>query len=104
MSGELRAMRSRFNRGAKKAGKPVVMASKESGKQEPEGDTRLAPDPFTAVLPALAALGAIASIATINWAAQERTPDRAHPLTPTRPRPAPHPLPHQNLEKSMKNQ
>jgi len=42
-----------------------------------EGETRLAPDPFTAVLPALAALGAIASIATINWAAQERTPDRA---------------------------
>ncbi|MEI9899302.1 MAG: hypothetical protein WDN31_03280 [Hyphomicrobium sp.] len=41
-----------------------------------EGETRLAPDPFTAVLPALAALGAIASIATINWAAQERTPDR----------------------------
>ena len=29
------------------------------------------------MLPALAALGAIASIATINWAAQERTPDRA---------------------------
>jgi hypothetical protein len=42
-----------------------------------EGETRLAPDPFTAVLPALAALGAIASIATINWTAQERTPDRA---------------------------
>jgi hypothetical protein len=29
------------------------------------------------VLPALAALGAIASIAAINWTAQERTPDRA---------------------------
>ena len=42
-----------------------------------EGETRLAPDPFTAVLPALAALGAIASIATINWTAQERTPERA---------------------------
>jgi hypothetical protein len=42
-----------------------------------EGETRLAPDPFTAVLPALAALGAIASIATINWTAQDRTPDRA---------------------------
>ena len=39
-------------------------------------DTRIAPDPFTAVLPALAALGAIASIATVNWVAQERTPDR----------------------------
>jgi hypothetical protein len=40
-------------------------------------ETRLAPDPFTAVLPALAALGAIASIATINWTAQERTPERS---------------------------
>ena len=29
------------------------------------------------MLPAIAALGAIASIATINWMAQERTPDRA---------------------------
>lgn len=42
-----------------------------------EADTRMAPDPFTAVLPALAALGAIASIAAINWSAQEKTPDRA---------------------------
>lgn len=37
----------------------------------------MAPDPFTAVLPALAALGAIASIAAINWSAQDKTPDRA---------------------------
>jgi hypothetical protein len=51
---------------------------KPEGRPAPtEGETRLAPDPFTAVLPALAALGAIASIATINWTAQERTPDRA---------------------------
>lgn len=42
----------------------------------PDADTRLAPDPFSAVLPALAALAAIGSIATINWAAQERTPER----------------------------
>ena len=70
-------MRSRFARGARGKGRPVSMASTESSKQVSEGDTRLAPDPFTAVLPALAALGAIASIATINWAAQERTPDRA---------------------------
>ena len=55
------------------------MASKPAtSKGAPEGETRLAPDPFTAVLPALAALGAIASIATINWAVQERaTSDRA---------------------------
>ncbi|MGD9785736.1 MAG: hypothetical protein AB7E80_15900 [Hyphomicrobiaceae bacterium] len=45
----------------------------------PEGDSRLAPDPFAAVLPAIAALGAVASIATINWAAQDRTVDRARP-------------------------
>jgi hypothetical protein len=42
-----------------------------------EADSRIAPDPFTAVLPALSALGAIASIAAINWTAEERTPDRS---------------------------
>lgn len=41
-----------------------------------EGDSRIAPDPFTAVLPAIAALGAVASIATVNWMAQERTQGR----------------------------
>jgi len=41
------------------------------------GDTRVPPDPFAAVLPALAALGAVASIAAINWSAQDKTPDRA---------------------------
>jgi hypothetical protein len=46
----------------------------DAGGQPP--DTRIAPDPFAVVLPALAALGAIASIAAINWVAQERTPDR----------------------------
>ena len=44
-----------------------------------ETDSRIAPEPFAAVLPAIAALGAIASIATINWVAQEKTPDRAKP-------------------------
>ena len=42
-----------------------------------DADTRIAPDPFTVVLPALAALGAVASIAAVNWVAQERTPERA---------------------------
>lgn len=42
----------------------------------PDADTRLAPDPFAAVLPALAALATVGSIARINWAAQERTPER----------------------------
>ena len=68
-------MRMRFTKGA---GGPTGKASKPAERQPvAEGETRLAPDPFTAVLPALAALGAIASIAAINWAAQERTPDRA---------------------------
>ncbi len=40
------------------------------------GGARTAPDPFAAVLPAIAALGAISSIATINWVAEERTSDR----------------------------
>lgn len=41
-----------------------------------DADTRKAPDPLAAVLPALSALGAIASIAAINWAGQERTAER----------------------------
>jgi hypothetical protein len=41
------------------------------------GDTRVPPDPCTAVLPAMAALGTIASIAAINWSCQDKTPDRA---------------------------
>jgi hypothetical protein len=43
------------------------------------GDSRIAPEPFAAVLPAIAALGAVASIATVNWIAQDKTPDRARP-------------------------
>ena len=43
---------------------------------KPGDDTRLTPDPFSAVLPALAALGALTSIATVNWVAQERTSER----------------------------
>ena len=41
-----------------------------------DNDTRIAPDPLAAILPALAALGVIASMAAVNWVAQERTPDR----------------------------
>ena len=36
----------------------------------------MAPDPFAAVLPALAALGAITSIAAINWSGQEKSAGR----------------------------
>jgi hypothetical protein len=42
-----------------------------------EADTRMPPDPFAAVLPALAALGAISSIAAINWSGQEKTASRS---------------------------
>ncbi len=42
-----------------------------------DADTRIAPDPLSAVLPALAALGAIASIATIVWVGQEKTAERS---------------------------
>lgn len=55
------------------------MASRRNQEASQEADTRIAPDPFAAVLPAIAALGAISSIATINWAAHERSPDRARP-------------------------
>lgn len=41
-----------------------------------ETDTRMPPDPFAAVLPALSALGAISSIAAINWSGQEKSGSR----------------------------
>jgi hypothetical protein len=56
---------------------------KEPQKQTPAdaepggGDSRIAPDPLSAVLPALSALGAIASIAAINWVGQDKTAERA---------------------------
>ncbi len=62
---------------------PTRKGSEKKGQEPPkaerpkDGDSRIAPDPFTAVLPALAALGAIASIAAINWTAEERTPERS---------------------------
>ncbi|HRN87840.1 hypothetical protein [Hyphomicrobium sp.] len=55
------------------------MASKRNQGGSHDADARIAPDPFAAVLPAIAALGAISSIATINWAATERAPDRTRP-------------------------
>ncbi len=60
--------------------KPPAAVAKSVAKaaaSPPDADMRIAPDPFAAVLPGLAALGAIASIAAINWVGQERTPDRA---------------------------
>jgi hypothetical protein len=55
-----------------------VVKRKSSGKVKTDPDrtnaTRTAPDPFVAVLPALAALGAVCSIATINWVAEDEKP------------------------------
>jgi hypothetical protein len=45
-------------------------------RDDADADTRMPPDPFAAVLPALAALGAIASIAAINWSGQEKVATR----------------------------
>lgn len=53
--------------------------AQKSNKAEPQKsdlDTRIAPDPFIAILPALSALGAITCIAAVNWAAEDKTPDR----------------------------
>ncbi len=52
------------------------MANMQQKVEPNEADSRIAPDPLSAVLPALSALGAIASIAAINWVAQEKTADR----------------------------
>ena len=42
-----------------------------------KGDaSRAAPEPLAIILPAIAALGAVASIAAVAWLAEERTPDR----------------------------
>lgn len=49
------------------------MADRNDNGQPDEADTRMPPDPFAAVLPALAALGAIASIAAIHWSGQEKS-------------------------------
>ncbi len=61
----------------KKTSQPAARPAVISGAAPAEVDTRVPPDPFAAVLPAIAALGAVASIAAINWSAQEKSPDRA---------------------------
>lgn len=61
-------------RDAHRAG--AIGAASGQGTTSEDADTRIAPDPLSAVLPALSALGAIASIAAINWVGQEKTVDR----------------------------
>lgn len=48
----------------------------QPGAKDGDGDSRIAPDPLSVVLPALSALGAITSIAAVNWVGQERTGER----------------------------
>ncbi|MBN9282739.1 MAG: hypothetical protein J0H37_10905, partial [Hyphomicrobium denitrificans] len=50
--------------------------SKSTSEPVDESDTRMPPDPFAAVLPALAALGAITSIAAINWSGEGKLATR----------------------------
>jgi hypothetical protein len=61
------------------SGRHPVLAKRSQSEAQDEAftDTRIAPDPFAVVLPALSALGAIASIAAVNWMAEERSPERA---------------------------
>lgn len=59
------------------AGAPSATSASGKPASDPAADTRVSPDPVTAILPAIAALGAIASIASINWTSQDKTPDRA---------------------------
>ncbi len=51
--------------------------SKDDADHGHDTDTRTPPDPFSAILPALAALGAISSIAAIHWSGQEKTANRS---------------------------
>ena len=55
----------------------MAKGARNEAQDEASTDTRIAPDPFSVVLPALSALGAIASIAAVNWMAEERTPERS---------------------------
>ncbi len=53
--------------------------SARKGEVDGESEARIAPDPLAAVLPALAALGSIATIAAVIWVAQDGDPSRSRP-------------------------
>jgi hypothetical protein len=54
---------------------PSKAAAKAAAAKAQE-TTRAAPEPLSIILPAIAALGSIASIAAVAWLAEERTADR----------------------------
>ena len=60
---------------ARRARKPP-RRQKAAAKEANAEDTRIAPDPVTVVLPALAALGAISAISALAFVAQEKTDER----------------------------
>lgn len=57
---------------------PLTPATAPPDKQQPKAPEpgRTAPDPLSIILPAIAALGAIAGIAAVAWLAEDRTADR----------------------------
>lgn len=55
----------------------ATLASDPDNTTAGDADTRIAPDPFIVVLPALSALAAVSSIAAVNWSAEDKTPDRS---------------------------
>jgi hypothetical protein len=54
---------------------PSKAAAKAAATKAQE-TTRAAPEPLSIILPAIAALGSIASIAAVAWLAEDRTVDR----------------------------
>lgn len=56
------------------AGPPAAPSPEPAAASEPSG--RPAPDPLSLILPAFAALGAIASIAAVAWTAEDRCANR----------------------------
>jgi hypothetical protein len=51
--------------------KPAMRAEQMAQTSAVRDETRVGPDPVTVILPALAALGAIASVAAMNWACSD---------------------------------
>lgn len=70
---------ARFSMGAVRKTAAEARASEAPANATRNHDTRVGPDPLTLILPALAALGGIASIAALNWAARASfDADRRH--------------------------
>lgn len=64
-----------FRSGVSPTAAKIVAATKVAA-ETPVDDGRTSPEPLSLVLPALAALGAVASISAVAWVAQDRESDR----------------------------